>query len=637
MGWISGLDQNTAPVHSDEVDHVGAKFSQLVAQLMNQMMLLAQKAIAQQRLDAERARNQDEAAERAHKAAVAAERKAVEGRVTKLAERGWELATRADIVEAVRDATTHAANSPILQRALAGLIEHVHGRYGVHLDVQNGYVTVDAPGMSGQLAVAEQGRTAAARVRTAQDRMVSEVAAEAIPESVKEQLYKDISDWQRNPSGHSLHNLTKKLETAGVTAKARTKVRFIAVYLGTPGVELPPYELGAAVAASPTAELRKLGEPLVDPAEEAKFRVDTLLTDYQSRLRSGLDTDGVQERLREEVKVLTPEDQALARTQGTRIRANPAAQVKPLFPGYVDRVQLAEAVRSYAVLAPQIEIRQLVDHETDADWFGQQRKRAHGLRQQIDQAIKSGKGLHPLEVDQLKAVLTDIEAGKIETPALLFVDDRSAAAVDTERSDQIARQAATAHRHKLEEILEHGAGVPNGVVRRAHNEIANLADANTGLAGGRMTLGDFEFRAADSKMLTKLEALGVPEPTRNQVRKEMVRAVEDSATTGKQARRIADRWTERRDLVVAGRAAKPAFDGPQRRADLANDLRAAGLDEDSIAQRLAASTGRARPIGAAVNEGPGSNGRTTTPGAGVQRTHHRGKGRGNGHDKGLGL
>ncbi|WP_280304813.1 hypothetical protein, partial [Nocardia neocaledoniensis] len=44
------------------------------------------------------------------------------------------------------------------------------------------------------------------------------------------------------------------------------------------------------------------------------------------------------------------------------------------------------------------------------------------------------------------AVLRDIEAGKTQTPDMLFVDDRSAAAVDADRATGIARDTSYAHR-----------------------------------------------------------------------------------------------------------------------------------------------------------------------------------------------
>ncbi|MBF6185450.1 MULTISPECIES: hypothetical protein [Nocardia] len=78
-------------------------------------------------------------------------------------------------------------------------------------------------------------------------------------------------------------------------------------------------------------------------------------------------------------------------------------------------------------------------------------------------------------------------------------------------------------------------------------------------------------------------------------------AASEAATVAKQASRISDRWGERRDAVVAARTtAKPPFDSPQRREQITRRMRAAGLSEDSIAQRLAAEAGQAHPVATAL-------------------------------------
>jgi hypothetical protein len=123
-----------------------------------------------------------------------------------------------------------------------------------------------------------------------------------------------------------------------------------------------------------------------------------------------------------------------------------------------------------------------------------------------------------------------------------------------------------------------------------------------------------------------LVANGVPEPVRNQVRKHLDQTREDSAITGRQARRIQDRWADRREAVQVERTPKePAYDSPERRAGLEFNLRNAGLSEDEIRQCLAADAGRAKPPSAAVQATPERRHRLTTPGMGVamQQSHHR--------------
>jgi len=404
---------------------------------------------------------------------------------------------------------------------------------------------------------------------------------------------------------------------------------------GTAADELRSQVRDLESAATAAAALRRMESPLVDPGEEAKNRVDTLLVDYQTRLRYGHDTIGVQARLAEAISVMTEDDQAKARERGKEIRKNPAAERKPLWPDHVNRDDLAATVRAYAALAPVVESRALSGEGTDVDatWAEAQKDRATAMRAQIDRAIKSGKGLHDLERDQLRAVIVDIEAGKTAVPDLLLADDRSAAVIDRERSDEIARDSARYHRHELEEILR-GAGAPTGVARHVREDISRVVTEHTQLAAGRTNLRDYEATGADERLLSALTVHGVPEPVRNQVRNKLTEARDNCASTGQQAHWIQDRWAGRREKVAVDRnPGPPAYDSPEYRALQEHNLRQAGLDEDEVRQCLAAEKGRAKPPEAAVNPpAPEQKVRLTTPGAGVQQTHHRGPDR----DTGLG-
>ncbi|MFI5783765.1 hypothetical protein [Nocardia sp. NPDC051570] len=617
--------------HDDTVDHLGSQFSQVVRALMQEIMQLAMRLADERRRQAEEARRESEQAQREFEAAQAAERKATEIRLSKLREHGWDRLSRSEIASALRDAASWSEQSETAKRMVGELAGHIRGRYGVHIDPTSGHVTVDTPDLVGQLAAIEKDRAAAARVRTAQDRMVEMVGAEDIDESKKAALYADISTWQRNPSGHNLGELTKKMEAAGVPEKTRTKIRFVGVYLGTPdGTEVPVADRAATALVTPVAELRRLGEPLVDPAEECKPRVDAMLQRYQDRLRHGVDTRTVQDQLAEAVAVMTDEDREIARARGTAIRRNPAAEFKPLWPDHVDRDELGEKIRMYASLAPQVEARITQDDGVDAAWSTSQRERTIKLGADIDKALTKGKGLHRLEKDQIRAVIAAVEAGDSVVPDMLWADDRSAAAIDRDRADEIGRSVAAGHRRQLEEILSSSA-VPAEAARAAREEVAALVGHETSLAAGRISLGDYERSGADDHLLAKLSAAGVSEPMRNRVRNHLDEAISDSAITGKQAARIAARWADRRELVAAGRApAVAAYDSAERRTDLQAGLESAGLDPDEIAQRMAADAGRARPLSAAVRhtpgETPGRPHRTTTPGQGVHRINHRGKG-----------
>ncbi|GAB4590372.1 hypothetical protein [Nocardia sp. IFM 10818] len=291
-----------------------------------------------------------------------------------------------------KDAFEWAPDSEVAKRALKDLVGHVDQRYGVHVDTLGGHVTLNAPELAAQLAGVERDRAVANRVHTARDRMVEIVAADKdIAESAKRELYTNIDDWKRNPSGHSLQELTKKVTAAGLNEKARNKIRFVAAYLGTPDGQIPINELGAVAALSATSELRKTTEPLVDPAEEVKPRIDDMLVRYQDRLRHGVNPESITKQLTAAVNLLPSDEQTAARQRGTDIRANPAAEFKPLWPNHVDRDQLDAVVRMYAAMAPQVEAMAVHDEPFDEDVRAQMRKQADKHRRTIEHAIAKGR------------------------------------------------------------------------------------------------------------------------------------------------------------------------------------------------------------------------------------------------------
>ncbi|GAB4590350.1 hypothetical protein Ntsu_81820 [Nocardia sp. IFM 10818] len=373
----------------------------------------------------------------------------------------------------------------------------------------------------------------------------------------------------------------------------------------------------------------------MDPAEEVKPRIDDMLVRYQDRLRHGMDTTSVTDQLTGAVNLLPQEEQDLARGRGRAIRDNPAAQYKRLWPNHVDRDRLDAVVRTYAGLAAQVEALALDGEDLPAEQAAsreEMRARAHSLRGGIEEAITKGEGLIGLERDQLRAVLADIDAGKTTVPAQLFADDRSAAAADAERSDEIARASAAEHRRELDEILSSGA-VPAGAARSAHVDIASVVDAHNQLAAYRVNLADYTDRGVNDRLTAKLDTAGVPEVVRDRLTDYLDSAVTDAARLGQQARRIQDRWTSRREMVSATRTPEPvAYDSESRRAGLATALRGAGLTEDEIAQRMAADAGHAHPPSAAAKR-PVLEPRLTQSGDGMAHLQRRSKGRG-GPDQG---
>ncbi|MCX4099219.1 toprim domain-containing protein [Nocardia sp. alder85J] len=626
--------ENHPHIHDDTIDHVSGLFGRVVQQLMQQIIGLATAAADRRRREAEIAAADSEKRAAEYQARIDAERRSVETKLAQMQKIGWDRLSRTEIAEALKDSVTWAEDSPVAKRMFAELSGHIHDRYGVHIDTMSLHAVVAAPdSVRDQLAHIDQARAVAARVADARDRMVTLVAgAGGIDESAKPGLYEAIDAWKKNPGGHSLEGLTKKLKSAGVDAKTTAKVRFVAVYLGAPDVEVPLKHLGAVATSNPAAELRRVGEPLVDLGDEAKHRVDTMLLDYQTRLKHGLDTQGVRDRLADAVQVMTPEDQQTARARGVEIRRNPGKAFDPIWPDHVDREALGETIRMYAAMAPQVEAREAVEDGLDPVWAAEQRERVALQRRQIDRALSHGQGLHEYEKDQIRAVLRDVEAGITDAvPEMLFADDRTAAQVDARRGDRIARAATGDHRRDLHNTL-HGPGVPAGTAGWVRDEVDAVLAAHTQLAAGQVALPDYE------KLLARMAAVGVPEPIRNRVKHQLDDGSRDAATVGKQAHRIQDVWAERRELVAAARSGGDpvAYDGPARRQATADHLAGVGLSPQQVAGRMAVDAGHAHPAQAAVQSTPRPQlqPRTTRSGTGIGRATGR---RRPGPEKGRGI
>ncbi|MGW5142684.1 toprim domain-containing protein [Nocardia beijingensis] len=574
---------DTPPPQSDEVDHMHGQWSIFAKLLMQHLLMLASKAVAQRLAAAAAEAEKSEEERKAAEERRAAEKSAIETRLRKLRQAGYDTASRTEIADAVRDAATWANDSEAAGIELGHLAEHVCSRFGVDIDIFNGEAHIIPSADPAALAAAEQERAALARDRTAQDRAVEIVAADDdLDESTKIALYAAIESWRTDPSPDRLETLTRQLKDKKVSEQTRHRVRFVFAYLSDDTEIGSVGNLGNAVSAA--QELAGHTRPLVDPGEEAKARIDKLLATYQEQLKVGAPTQQVQQQLAGEVEVLTMQDQEATRERGKAIRANPAGNYPRLWPNHVDRDELTTHIRAYATLTPQAEAAAGKAGDLAAVTAVQLRKTAARHKAAIKEALTTGEGLHPLEKDQLRAVLRDIDAGKTSTPEQLFADDRSAARVDINRCKRIAHDNARARHRDLDKILDDGA---------------------------------------------------VPEQVRQQIREHLghtTAAVEEST---QQVATTTRRWTERREAVVVSRAAAGVesvdYDSPQRQKDIEHQLRGAGLDDDQIAERMAAESSFAKPPSAAA-KAPKLNPRTTNPGAGMQRFNHRGKGKGNGQN-----
>ncbi|WP_280476111.1 toprim domain-containing protein [Nocardia farcinica] len=641
--YLLAPSTDTPPPQSDEVDHAGQQMAALWRALVHQLLSHALKVAEQRRRDAEELARRTAVEKAEAEERLALERKSVETKLAALRKQGWDAASRDEIADALTQARAWAPDSEQAAATFDELRHHLQNRFGLRIDPRTDAVDIDpdAAAVVTHLADFERSRAIDARLVAAQNRMVEAVGAlDGIDESTKQTLYADIEAWRTNPSPQQLDVLATKLAAAKVPERTRTQIRFTAVYLYDAGAQLTADEHAERGRQAPTTLathiLRQTEAPLVDPGEEAKPRIDALLVSYQDRLRTGADTSWVTEKLGREVAALTEEDRTAARERGKQIRHNPAGKFAPLWPDHVDRDALAVTVSTYATLRPQADRAVVATGDYNTAQAAGLRQQADKHRNAIVKAIKTGKGLHDLERDQLAAVLRDIDAGRTRPPAMLFVDDRSAAQHDADRAGQIASETSRIHRRQLDEILS-TARVDPVSARATRDEITRVMDAQTALAAGRQNLHDYGESGVEDRLQAAMTAVGIPEPVRNQVRNHLDRAAGEAAIAGKQANRIRDRWLDRHEAVTTARSGQPAgavdYDSPQRREGLEAKLRASGLSEDCIAQRMAADTGHAKPPSAAPAAGMAK--RRTSPGTGMQRIHHR-RGKGRGPEQGLG-
>ncbi|MGV9408314.1 toprim domain-containing protein [Nocardia sp. NPDC003693] len=620
--------------HTPDIDTAGRQMAAAMQLMMQQLLSWAQRKAEARRREQDELKRKSEDERRQAEERIRTERGLVESRLNKLRARGLDNCDREELVRAVADAAAWAPDSDIAKKALTELRVHIHNRYGVIIDPRTFTASEDperatSPEFVAQIAKKEKAQADSARTQRAHDRMVELVAADKnLSEEDKIALYGAIEKWRTNPTPAQLADLTKEMTDKGVGEIARAKVRFIANYIGAPDAQVPGGQVGGVRSVAPSADLRRMRTVLVDPGEAVKPTMDRLIDDYRARLAHGHDTATVRARLAEAAALLTPEDRAAAREQIARVRANPAAVVTPLWPDHVDRQVITDAVHMYAAMKPQVEAQKAAAKVPDAIATEKAAERAAAYRTVIERAITSGKGLHPLERDQLELTLRDIDAGHTKLPDLLFADDRSAAAADADRHRESANNAAVYHRNKVRQILG-TAAAPRDAEDRATRELGSAFAGQTQLGTGAWNLPDYEHRRLDSGVEAALTKAGVPEPVRNQVRKQLDEGSREAASAGKLARQIDATWRARTAAIVAGRgdAHIPDWDGPQRAKALAKDMDKAGLTADERAQRMAADAGRGTPPSAAVRTGPGTNGsRQTASGSGVRRTHHRGTG-----------
>lgn len=607
---------DAAPAHDDTVDTMGRNFTALMQKLMHYLLMWAQRTANERRKYLEEMRRRTDAERAAAEAAVAVRRKTAETRLMALAKAGYDNANRMDLATAVRDAAEWAPDSEIAAEALNDLRTHLHQRYDITLGdpaadlgaVAEDVADSDVSQLVGRLQEVESRKAGQDRLTAAQEQMVAAIAQDTeLDESTRRQLFAQVEEWKQNPNPHRLDALTTAMKDAGVGEEVRTRLRFVALYLGAvPGQD------------DELRVLRKLEEPLVDPGEAVKPKVDRLLLGYQDRRKLGADTKHVRDQIRDLLPLLSEEDQQKVKARGDEIRTKPTGEYAPLWPKHVDRGELADELRVYAQLAPQAAEAILNVGDGDNSHAGALQEKVRQTRSHILQQAKAGEGLTDIERIKVAQSVQAIDAGDTELAELLFADHHSGAEVDQARTEQQARQTAHWQARQLNKTLE-TKDVPDNLLRISAPDRHQLQESLYQLASGQWSLADFEYRGADVVLEGRLIGAHVPQHVRHRVVNQMTDDRREATTLGQDARQRRERWEQR---IYAGREPQ-GYDSEGHRAEQVADLHEAGLSADEIRQAMAARSLRGVPPSEAVQPLPGNKKRKTKPGWAVHRATHR--------------
>ncbi|MBF6434298.1 hypothetical protein IU436_28620, partial [Nocardia farcinica] len=222
---------------------------------------------------------------------------------------------------------------------------------------------------------------------------------------------------------------------------------------------------------------------MVDPGQEVRGRVPQLLQAFAEKRIAPAEIGA-------EISVMTVEDQQAVREAGRAIRAGDEVDAR-LWPGYADRDQLREQLETYA--------RDAIEAGREADYLAETElapfdaalvginddiedriERMSLNHDQLLAAAEAAKGLAPAERHQIRAVLADVEAGvdeDYELPELMWVDERSKAQLDTDRSHrQAAVLAQTFCREAMQAIADGKAQPSNAHTQTLEGVLSTVGD-----------------------------------------------------------------------------------------------------------------------------------------------------------------
>ncbi|WP_280335579.1 RRQRL motif-containing zinc-binding protein, partial [Nocardia wallacei] len=424
-------------------------------------------------------------------------------------------------VAPLADALVWHQDSPVAAERLGEITAAYGAGWGVVVDPDQLTVSID-PDVD---ATVVQDYTEAAALRAREAAAVDVVTALPLTEQARAQVDAAMTAWlgtdidPAHPRAYLDTAADRRAQLAaaltGLGADDRARVDFVVDYL-----------------RADLQEVDLLDTPVwVDPGQEVRGRVPRMLEAFAIGQYAG-------KEIAEEISVMTREDQQRVRQAGKAIAARQPVDIR-LWPGYVDRTELAEELHLYALDAEELRgdadyLPKAVAEDVDnpqlwglSDDVEVRIDRLASRREELLAAAAGGEGLHPLERAQLEVTLGDLDAGRIrdhkELPELLWADERSKAEADELRVSSRGGELSAATRDAVTQRLA-AAGVD--VDARDNNQLRDsldrIGDSVYSVACGASTRGmDYERKAYVDKRARLGQALanaGVDQAARAEIR-----------------------------------------------------------------------------------------------------------------------
>lgn len=468
----------------------------------------------------------------------------------------WHMPKEA-LPQALTDALIWRDEEDRAQQIAEDIIEHYRSGWGVIIDPDKLTVRIDPAFDPGPV----QRFNEAAALWNREDSAREIVSAASMTTEAKDAAIQALTDWTSSWSteggSHTYIDtaeqrrtqLSRDLAAAKIPETDRARIEFLVDYLRADlaGIDL---------LDTPT---------LIDPGEEARGRIPALLEAFATKQLAPAE-------MAEEISVMSPADQQAVRDVGRAIVAGQNPDLK-VWPGYVDRDQVLEQLRQYAIASrDQLEtanrIAELGTNE-HIDGVGDSTEQRLSLMVELRQSLDAvatdpSNGLIAAERAQLSATLNDIDTGRIddpsELPSPMWADDRHRAHADAKRQYAAAFHLGEKTCLHVREIIAGADRTPDRSVRQALSKaVDDLGETLTSVGDGaglsEEGLDDKRRRYSENvrNVGAELTRAGIDQPTKQQIKE----AIDHSArTAGNLARNTAAReqqWKTRTEQAVATR------------------------------------------------------------------------------------